>query len=395
MLDNLASARIGKLPCAIEYRNAHELPQDVLMPRKANAKGGTADDPRERGSDPPEDPFLWSPVREKPSSSERSGMQHPAAGAGDRYSRMLAEWETSGVGGVGFPPRNFLNDETYTAGTFTSTGVGVVGPPASAASATTGYFHPLPEQEHARARIPRVSVRQMRASPNRDEEYDFPSSIPRVSIRDGRSSPNLQIDQQVSPYDLKGSTFFLQQTYATPAADMHRRTYATPAPDMHRRVSENPRFDAAVSVPTGLAGGIQGLHSSFIDEPGNTHPWSWPTTGPRHSRGASTLRSPEKLDFDAGKAAEKNKPRLVDNASFPVKLHSILCNPEYQDSIAWLPHGKSFRIINPVTFERDVLPKYFRSSRFASFMRQVRQRFVFGLKSFDFSHNMHTDFPYK
>jgi hypothetical protein len=57
---------------------------------------------------------------------------------------------------------------------------------------------------------------------------------------------------------------------------------------------------------------------------------------------------------------------------FPVKLHRILSNPEYNDVISWLPHGRSWRVLKPKAFEEKVIPLYFRHAKYASFMRQVR-----------------------
>lgn len=57
---------------------------------------------------------------------------------------------------------------------------------------------------------------------------------------------------------------------------------------------------------------------------------------------------------------------------FPVKLHRILSNEEYSDCIAWLPHGRSWRVLRPKAFEEKIIPNYFRHTKYASFMRQVR-----------------------
>lgn len=57
--------------------------------------------------------------------------------------------------------------------------------------------------------------------------------------------------------------------------------------------------------------------------------------------------------------------------TFPVKLHMILSNPEFQDIIAWLPHGRSWRILQQKAFEDRVIPLYFRHGRYSSFARQV------------------------
>jgi hypothetical protein len=57
--------------------------------------------------------------------------------------------------------------------------------------------------------------------------------------------------------------------------------------------------------------------------------------------------------------------------TFPVKLHGILSNPEYESVISFLPHGRSWRIHDQKRFEDEILPKYFRHGRFSSFTRQV------------------------
>lgn len=79
--------------------------------------------------------------------------------------------------------------------------------------------------------------------------------------------------------------------------------------------------------------------------------------------------------FDCGRSTERKGeggPFEVDmNLPFPIKLHYMLSNPKYQDYIAWLPHGRAWKIVNQKAFESDVIPKFFRSDRMASFMRQV------------------------
>jgi len=57
--------------------------------------------------------------------------------------------------------------------------------------------------------------------------------------------------------------------------------------------------------------------------------------------------------------------------TFPMRLHKILSMPEYEAYITWLPHGRAWRIINKVFFEKKVIPHHFRHARYASFMRQV------------------------
>lgn len=69
--------------------------------------------------------------------------------------------------------------------------------------------------------------------------------------------------------------------------------------------------------------------------------------------------------------AVKRKNRAPSTTSFPTKLYKILADPNYVGYIAWLPHGRAWRVLKPKALEEDVIPKFFRSDRYASFMRQV------------------------
>uniref|UniRef100_A0A7S4RYA9 HSF-type DNA-binding domain-containing protein n=1 Tax=Ditylum brightwellii TaxID=49249 RepID=A0A7S4RYA9_9STRA len=56
---------------------------------------------------------------------------------------------------------------------------------------------------------------------------------------------------------------------------------------------------------------------------------------------------------------------------FPQKLHEILAEPNNQEWIAWLPHGRAWKILDKTKLEENILPHYFRGCKLASFMRQV------------------------
>jgi len=80
--------------------------------------------------------------------------------------------------------------------------------------------------------------------------------------------------------------------------------------------------------------------------------------------------------FEFGQSVEKPRKQTssyeVDmNLPFPIKLHYILSNPAFQDCITWLPHGRAWKVTDQKGFESKVIPKFFRSDRMASFMRQV------------------------
>lgn len=57
--------------------------------------------------------------------------------------------------------------------------------------------------------------------------------------------------------------------------------------------------------------------------------------------------------------------------TFVVKLHTILSNSDLSNIIAWLPHGRSWRIFDQTAFEKQVIPLYFQHGHFPSFTRQV------------------------
>jgi hypothetical protein len=54
-----------------------------------------------------------------------------------------------------------------------------------------------------------------------------------------------------------------------------------------------------------------------------------------------------------------------------MKLHRLLSDPEAESIIAWLPHGRSWKIIKPEKLENVLLPRYYNHNKLSSFMRQV------------------------
>lgn len=57
-------------------------------------------------------------------------------------------------------------------------------------------------------------------------------------------------------------------------------------------------------------------------------------------------------------------------ASFLEKLYTIL-EEESEDVISWNASGTSFIIHNPQRFSQEIMGKYFKSSKFNSFVRQL------------------------
>jgi len=59
--------------------------------------------------------------------------------------------------------------------------------------------------------------------------------------------------------------------------------------------------------------------------------------------------------------------------SFPQKLMEILGSDEAADIISWLPHGKGFLIYKKKKFATDILPKFFKQSKYTSFTRKLNR----------------------
>jgi len=59
--------------------------------------------------------------------------------------------------------------------------------------------------------------------------------------------------------------------------------------------------------------------------------------------------------------------------TFPAKLHMILSSPEYQRFMGWCSHGRAWKIHKPKELEMHIIPRFFRSAKYTSFMRQVRR----------------------
>lgn len=66
-----------------------------------------------------------------------------------------------------------------------------------------------------------------------------------------------------------------------------------------------------------------------------------------------------------------SETRRCSESKFPRKLYAILCNPEFSHAISWMPHGRSWRVLNKEYFMEEICPRYFSQTRFESFVRQV------------------------
>eukprot|EP00984_Skeletonema_dohrnii_P000364 scaffold120_cov134-Skeletonema_dohrnii-CCMP3373.AAC.7 len=69
-----------------------------------------------------------------------------------------------------------------------------------------------------------------------------------------------------------------------------------------------------------------------------------------------------------GGRIEKHKKS---DRNFPARLHVILSDEQYSHIIAWMPHGRAWKVLNKTLLVDEALPKFFGQSKFASFTRQL------------------------
>ncbi|KAJ8660990.1 hypothetical protein O0I10_003212 [Lichtheimia ornata] len=71
---------------------------------------------------------------------------------------------------------------------------------------------------------------------------------------------------------------------------------------------------------------------------------------------------------------ENNHPAIPvtkSHAAFVSKLYNMVEDSEIQHLISWSGNGELFRVYNPTTFSRNVLPQYFKHNNWQSFVRQL------------------------
>lgn len=85
----------------------------------------------------------------------------------------------------------------------------------------------------------------------------------------------------------------------------------------------------------------------------------------------STSSLPMDVDTNGSDDGLSNGNTALQNLPFTKKLFDMLSDCDNREMIAWSKDGLAFEVIDPKGLERDVLPKYFRHSRFQSLVRQL------------------------
>lgn len=71
------------------------------------------------------------------------------------------------------------------------------------------------------------------------------------------------------------------------------------------------------------------------------------------------------------------------SSDFVRKLYKMLEDPQYSEVVRWGDQGDSFVVLENEKFTKTILPKHFKHSNFASFVRQ--------LNKYDFHKVRHND----
>ncbi|VEU36732.1 unnamed protein product [Pseudo-nitzschia multistriata] len=61
----------------------------------------------------------------------------------------------------------------------------------------------------------------------------------------------------------------------------------------------------------------------------------------------------------------------VRSQRFPTKLYALLSQPQLSNIITWMPHGRSWKVLETRIFETSVLPVFFESDNYHSFNRVI------------------------
>ena len=70
-------------------------------------------------------------------------------------------------------------------------------------------------------------------------------------------------------------------------------------------------------------------------------------------------------------SASTKSTREIRSAKLPVKLEHMLSDSSLSSIVGWMPHGRAWKVFKTKDFIDKVLPRYFESSNYSSFIRIV------------------------
>ena len=111
-------------------------------------------------------------------------------------------------------------------------------------------------------------------------------------------------------------------------------------------------------------GKLKKLSSSFVEETSDEEYEDGASTPQKRGRRATRLKR-------SGSAGRSMTGKSSKKAEFPIKLHKMLDEVD-PNIVAWLPHGRAFRVNDIEAFVDDILPAYgFNQTKITSFYRQL------------------------
>jgi len=70
---------------------------------------------------------------------------------------------------------------------------------------------------------------------------------------------------------------------------------------------------------------------------------------------------------------KKDYDQKLKNMCFPEILMEVLSDDLNSDSISWLPHGLAFKMTNSKNISKRIIPKYFKTIKYSSFIRMINR----------------------
>lgn len=129
----------------------------------------------------------------------------------------------------------------------------------------------------------------------------------------------------------------------------------------------------------------------FISSPGNCN------NELQSGSNTSSITAEKKIDVVEDDDEDKTPSTVplvseTGRVSFPMKLFQILSKESNESIISWMRHGRAWIVHDTDKFEKELIPKYFKLTKFSSFTRQVNgwgfRRITKGMDKGGFYHEL-------
>jgi len=89
---------------------------------------------------------------------------------------------------------------------------------------------------------------------------------------------------------------------------------------------------------------------------------------------------------------KKEDDEKLKKMCFPEILMEVLSDDQNSDSISWLPHGLAFKMTNSKHISKRIIPKYFKTIKYSSFIRTINRwgfvRITMGVNKGAYTHKL-------